>query len=57
MESEILLYYRDQVQTDLALSGKRVNKAIFVDACLRISSWEQFDFTLEHNAYLIKRRA
>ena len=43
-------YYRDQIQTGLALSGEFVNKGLFVDACFRMCSLSQLGMHLAHNA-------
>ena len=43
-------YYRDQIQTGLALSGESVTKGLFVDACFRMCSLTQLGMNLEHNA-------
>ena len=45
-------YYRDQIQTGLALSGESVTKRLFVDACFRMCSLSQFGMNLAHNAVL-----
>ena len=44
--------YADQKQTGLALSGKGVNKGLFVDACFRMCSFKQLGLGLEHNPLL-----
>ena len=43
-------YYRDQIQTRLALSGESVTKGLFVDACFRMCSLSQLGMNLAHNA-------
>ena len=43
-------YYRDQIQTGLALSGELVTKGVFVDACFRMCSLSQLGMHLAHNA-------
>ena len=43
-------YYRDQIQTGLALSGELVTKGLFVDACFRMCSLSQLGMNLAHNA-------
>ena len=43
-------YYRDQIQTGLALSGELVTKGVFVDACFRTCSLSQLGMHLAHNA-------
>ena len=43
-------YYRDQIQTGLALSGELVTKGVFVDACFRMCSLSQLGMNLAHNA-------
>ena len=43
-------YYRDQIQTGLALSGESVPKGLFVDACFRMCSLSQLGMNLAHNA-------
>ena len=43
-------YYRDQIQTGLALSGDFVTKGLFVDACFRMCSLSQLGMHLAHNA-------
>ena len=42
-------YYRDQIQTGLALSGEFVTKGLFVDACFRMCSLNQLGLHLAHN--------
>ena len=42
-------YYRDQIQTGLALSGDSVNKGLFVDNQFRICSFEQIESSSLHN--------
>ena len=44
--------YRDQIQTDLALSGESVNKGLFVDNYFRICSLKQIGPSLPHNPIL-----
>ena len=44
--------YADQIQTGLALSGKSVNKGLYVDACFRMCSFQQLGLGLEHNPLL-----
>ena len=44
------VYYRDQIQTGLALSGESVTKGLFVDACFRMCSLTQLGLHLAHNA-------
>ena len=44
------VYYRDQIQTGLALSGELVTKGVFVDACFRMCSLSQLGMNLAHNA-------
>ena len=44
--------YADQIQTGLALSGKSVNKGLYVDACFRMCSFKQLGLGLEHNSLL-----
>ena len=43
-------YYRDQIQTGLALSGESVTKGLFVDACFRMCTLNQLGMNLEHNS-------
>ena len=45
-----LSYYRDQIQTGLALSGDLVTKGLFVDACFRMCSLSQLGLHLAHNS-------
>ena len=42
--------YRDQVQTELALSGALVTKGLFVDCYFRMCSLSQLGLNLAHNA-------
>ena len=42
-------YYRDQIQTCLALSGESVNKGLFVDNQFRICSLQQIELSSSHN--------
>ena len=44
--------YADQIQTGLALSGKTVNKGLYVDACFRMCPFKQLELGLEHNSLL-----
>ena len=43
-------YYRDQIQTGLALSGESVTKGLFVDACFRMCTLNDLGVNLKHNA-------
>ena len=45
-------YYRDQIQTGLALSGESVNKGLFVDYQFRICSLKQIEPSSSHNPIL-----
>ena len=42
-------YYRDQIQTGLALSGESVNMGLFVDSQFRICSFQQIEPSSSHN--------
>ena len=42
-------YYRDQIQTGLALSGESVKKVLFIDNCFRIFSFNQIEPSSSHN--------
>ena len=46
----IPLYYRDQIQTELALSGESVNKGLFIDNQFRICSFQQIEPISSHNS-------
>ena len=43
-------YYRDQIQTGLALSGEIVKKGLFFDNCFRICSLNQIEPSSSHNS-------
>ena len=43
-------YYRDQIQTGLALSGESVNKGLFVDNQFRICSLQEIEPSSSHNS-------
>ena len=45
----ILSYYRDQIQTGLALSGESVKKGLFIDNCFRICFLQQIEPSSSHN--------
>ena len=47
--NKIPALYRDQVQTELALSGDLVTKGLFVDCCFRMCSLTQLGMNLNHN--------
>ena len=42
-------YYRDQIQTGLALSGESVKKGLFIDNQFRICSFQQIEPSSSHN--------
>ena len=43
-------YYKDQIQTDLSLSGESVNKGLFIDNQFRICSLHQIEPSSSHNS-------
>ena len=45
-------YYRDQIQTGLALSGDMVPNGLFVDAYFRMCSFDQIGPCQSHNSFL-----
>ena len=45
-------YYREQIQTGLALSGESVNKGLFVDNQFRICSLQKIKPSSSHNPIL-----
>ena len=53
--NKIPALYRDQVQTELALSGELVTKGLFVDCCFRMCSLSQLGMTLAHNPTQLNR--
>ena len=48
-KNHIPSYYRDQIQTGLALSGESVKKGLFVNNCFRICSLQQIEPSSSHN--------
>ena len=42
-------YYRDQIQTGLALSGESVKKGLFIDNQFRICFFQQIERSSSHN--------
>ena len=50
-KNRIPLYYSDQIQTGLALSGESVNKGLFVDNYFRICSLKQIEPSPSHTLY------
>ena len=51
-KNRIPSYYRDQIQTGLALSGESISKGLFVDNQFRICSLQQIEPSSSHNPIL-----
>ena len=49
-KNHIPSYYRDQIQTGLALSKESVKKGLFIDNCFRICSLNQIEPSFSHNS-------